>query len=319
MVINICFAPHWIELLAEMRKLMKSADIIILEEPANDFFKSMLDGIISVDEYIQFLSEETFSFKPAFPLYTGQLCLILKSMHMKGKRIFQVEPYLETVEEIYKFIDEQERQGIEAKQIISEIKKSQKFSLVYDHEHITYKLLLEYYNSWSKGFDNAVDALLQYSKAEAKKLILRSKMRAEKIIDILKDIDINKTNIFIESGNIHLYLYYYLHQHFGDHVNSIYLLNVILRKLNKKQNYLIRPNDILTFMHMFNIKDDELERTLAARNIIRLIMINENELIPSKKQPFPKIEEEFLISRFVSSLNYNECKQLYYKFKQQKT
>ncbi len=174
MVINICFAPHWVELLSELRKFIENADIIILEEPPNDFFKSMLDGIISVDEYMQLLSEETFSLKPAFPLYTSQLCFILKSMHMRGKRIFQIEPYLEIVEEIYKFIDEHEQQNVNAEEIISMIKGSQRFNLVYENEHITYKLLLEYYNSWSKGFDDVIDTLLNYSRAEAKRLILRS-------------------------------------------------------------------------------------------------------------------------------------------------
>lgn len=316
MTITICFAPHWVELLNEMKEFIKQSDVIILEEPSNDFFEVMLRGVISIDEYIQLLSEETFSLKPAFPLYTSRLCFILKSMYMRGKMIYQIEPYLEIVEKIYRFIDEHEKQGMEPNQILSEIKKLQEFNIVYNHEHITYKLLLEYYNSWSKGFDEAVNALIKYSKADAQRLKLRSKMRATKIIETLKNIDTEKMNIFIEAGNIHLPLYHYLSEHFGsNNVRSVYLLNSIVKSFNKEIQCLIRPNDALTFMHIFNINDDTLERTLAAKSIIRLIMINENEVLPSKNQPFPKTEEETVIAQLISSLNYEECKNLYYKLR----
>ncbi|MGC8948497.1 MAG: hypothetical protein ACP5GU_02720 [Thermoprotei archaeon] len=299
-----------------MKKFIKQADIIILEEPANNFFESMLKGIISVDEYMQLLSEETFSLQPSFPLYTSQLCIILKSAYMQGKIIFQIEPYLEIVEKIYEFIDKHEAQGMEPSQILSEIRKSQEFGTIYNYEHITYKLLLEYYNSLSRSFDEAVDALLKYSRVEAQRLKLRSKMRAEKIIKTLKDINIEKSNVFIESGNIHLCLYHYLSEYFGDNnVSSIYLLNSVIKNFDKKMQYIIRSNDILTFMHIFNVRDDEIERLLAARSIIRLIMISENEISPSKKQQFPKMEEEIAIAQLISSLNYEQCKSLYYKLK----
>jgi len=97
--ITIGFSPHRVETLPFAEKLMNQHDIIILEEPPNTLFYKVLEEKISLEEYVK--NTEFW-----FPGFTKESLKILRKFYKSGKKIFQIEPYLEKVALIQKELEE---------------------------------------------------------------------------------------------------------------------------------------------------------------------------------------------------------------------
>ena len=97
-LVTVAFSPHRVETLPFAEKLMSQHDIIILEEPSNKLFPNFLKEEISIEEY---LKNTDFW----FPTFIKESLKILRCLYKKGKKIFQVEPYLEKVAFIQKELE----------------------------------------------------------------------------------------------------------------------------------------------------------------------------------------------------------------------
>ena len=75
---------------------MSRHDAIFFEEPPAAGFKKMLAGDLKLDEYMLPLEYE-------FPEFSAKMCDLLKALKTEGKRIFQVEPFLEILMGVHDF------------------------------------------------------------------------------------------------------------------------------------------------------------------------------------------------------------------------
>jgi len=92
----------------------------------------------------------------------------------------------------------------------------------------------------------------------------------------------------------------------------------ILEKPTKKllsAKHALSPSDILTLRLMRIKKPGEKERLLAARSLIYVALLSKNEMLPSKKNPFPHLSEEARIIKFLRNLNYEECRKYFNMFR----
>lgn len=64
---------------------MQRNDALFLEEPPSANFKDMLQGAVSIDDYLMPLDVE-------YPGFSRLMCRRLRELHAMGKVIVQVEP-----------------------------------------------------------------------------------------------------------------------------------------------------------------------------------------------------------------------------------
>jgi len=86
--ITIGLSVHRPEMIPLIADWMRRHDAIFLEEPPADGFESMLAGALAVDVYLWSLDLE-------YPAFSRDMCHLLRKLQAKGKKIFQVEPFLE--------------------------------------------------------------------------------------------------------------------------------------------------------------------------------------------------------------------------------
>ncbi len=235
----------------------------MLEEPKNEIFADVLAGTISVETYVSIIDTQ-------FPVYTAKLIEMLRKF--KGKRILQIEPYLEEVEKLREFKGGDER--------VREMER--KVNLAY----------LDYVESFMRGdFDEIVQKVIGFAKVDAERFVMRDKMRAEAL-------DFDAT---VEAGVIHTKLAELLD------AEVVSIPELIAEKLGVK--YIENPGNTLTksYIHGFDC-DEEL---LAARSLIYISLVEKKEILPSSEQPYPHFVNEQKIVRFVNKLDYNKCKKAF--------
>jgi len=296
-LITIGFSPHRIETLPFAEKLMKEHDYIVLEEPYNEMFFSFLKDKISLDEYL-----ENNDFW--FPNFIKKASLILKRLYQEGKKIFQIEPYLEKVILIQKKLAENED--------LEELLKDQEIRKIYEVEHEAIGRLLEYYEtSLGENFSKIVEAVKTFSKADAERFRLRDKLRATAILKILPE----RGKVYIEAGTIHIYFKKLLHLYLGKNweIRHKFLLEDYLKPLTGKA-WVFPPGEILTLRYILKRKEkEEVENLLAARSLIYIKIIPKEELFPSEEEPFPHVKRELKAIEMVNKLSFEDCEKLYKK------
>ncbi len=92
-MITIGSSSHHAEVLPYARQQRQQHQMIVLEESPVPEFAVMLSGKISVDEYLMPLDSGS-------PEFERLMCGLLREMHMEGRQIVQVGPYLETLLQI---------------------------------------------------------------------------------------------------------------------------------------------------------------------------------------------------------------------------
>lgn len=279
----VAFSSHRIEALEFMQKEMEKHEAIVLEEPANPKFNAMLEGKLDIDKYI----DEVY---PPFPEFSRRLYRLLIKFNKKGKKILQIEPYLETLEKIYKKIDKEKPDA-------EELSNDPELGIVYRKESEVFQSLLKFYES-SRNFDDAVKATVEFAKKDASRIKLRDKMRASEIKKL------NFSSIYVEAGYIHFPLANYLR------AKRLFLLEKPTKKL-MKMRHALSPSDILTLRMMHIDKPGEKEKLLAARSLIYVSLITKKEMVPTAISKFPHLEEEARVIKFVNSLDYDECKKYF--------
>ncbi len=261
---KVVFTSHRIENLPFLRKEFENADIIILEEPKNDLLQKVLQDEISVDSYLRFIDTP-------FPLYTKKLIEMLKEM--KNKRILQIEPYLEEVEKL--------REKNEGDERVRETEK--KVNLAY----------LDYVEAFMrKNFDEIVEKVIDFAKADAERFVIRDKMRADAI-----DLD-----AVIEAGVMHTKLAEFLN------AETVSIPELIAEKLGVR--YLEPPGNTLTKSFIYGFDCDR--ELLAARSLIYVTLTKKEELSPNDVE-FPHFIYEQKLIRFVNKLDYEKCEKLFFK------
>ncbi len=296
--ITIGFTSHRIETLKYARRLMEEHDIIILEEAPNIDFIKMLKRKNSIKQYIenQYLD---------FPEFSRRFYSILRSLYKKGKQIFQIEPYMERLIQIYDMFSCGKKP--------SDVLEMPELSDVYRAEKNATAALLHFYeSSIGNSFSTLIESVKSFAKADAERFRLRDEMRAYTIANI-----ISENRIYIEAGGIHLYFENILRQKLGKtfQINSRFLLEPFIRELTGKTEF-FPPGDLLTMHYIFkNNKNEAFENLQAARSLIYIKLIEKEEMLPNRINKAPHIKDEININKLVSNLTLEQCENIYMKIR----
>jgi hypothetical protein len=301
MVCTIGFTSHRIESLCFAKKLMENYDVIIIEEAPTPGFVDMLEKKISINEYIREGNME-------FPEFSRRFYEVLRILHQKGKKILQVEPYMERLMQIYEIFS--------VGKVPSDVIRIPGMREVYKAERIATKALLNFYESSLKApFLKVVESVKRFARVDAKRFRLRDRMRARAIAKVLPD----DKNVYVEAGAIHIYLVKVLKQILGRRyrIKSEFLLESAVKKLTGKKQVLV-PGDLLTIHYILQKKADEEYETLqAARSLIYIKLLKKDEMIPSRAGQTPHVEDEIKVNELVSKLTIAQCEGMYWKMRAQ--
>lgn len=293
MDVLILFTSHRVEMLPHFEEEAKKRDVIIIEEPRDEYFQRMLEESVKVEEYVHNLNT-------SFPVYSKHQCEILRRLHGMGKKIYQSEPYLEALEVIHKAIEKGEFERLPRGGVIAEVQNI---------ERTVNEAWLDYQEAFiKKDFDALVDATVRFTKADAERFKIRDRMRAEEVAKIIEE---SNGSVLIEAGQIHILLPKYLEE-LGFKVSTLNLPEVIAKMLGIE--LYPNPGNELTKKFMLEEDvDDDTARVMAARGIMYISLIPKEEMLPSEDNPYPHLIEENKVAKAVSKLSYEGCRKLFYK------
>jgi hypothetical protein len=293
--ITIGLSVHRPEMLPIIAEWMRRHDTILLEEPPAEDFESMLEGQITVNDYIQQIDVE-------YPAFSRQMYLLLRKLKAEGKKILQVEPYLEALVGIHELFAEGHRP--------QELPKNSLQYPVYLAERNATGALLAYYQTAVNGtFENTVDAVKTFARQDAARFRLRDSLRAQAIELLAKA----HSSVYIEAGAIHYPLWRLLRNQLPPQVQvkSLFLAESALKKIGEK-GHLYGPGDQLTLRYIFhpNLVDTSQEKILAARSIIYSKIV-EKEEFTDDVGTFPHLRDELACIRTTKRLSLEDCRRLF--------
>ena len=293
----IAFSPHRVETLPFALKFMKKCDVIALEEPPNPVFEKVLKREAPIETYIE---EGNFW----FPEFSKRLMKELQRLYEEGKRVYQVEPYYQEVRKIQGALEE----GVAPESL----KEDPLTAMVYQTESKAFEKLLKYYElTFSSNFDEILDAVMEFAKADAERFLLRDRLRAVAIVNLLSQ----GKRFYIETGTIHIYFKKLLEVRLKGTcaIKHGFLLEEVVKRFAKKP-WIFPPGETLTLRYIFKRKPNlREEKLLAARSLIYIKVIPKQELIPSDNDPYPHLSREVDAIKKVNLLDLKDCAELYYR------
>jgi hypothetical protein len=301
-LITIGFSTHRPETLPFAAKLMQQHEAILLEEPAIPEFETMLNGKMSVDDY---LLETDFEFYE----FSKQSCKLFQKLNQDGKHLYQTDPFITQLNEIHMFFGDGGKPG--------DIDPISEKGLVYAAERSYSARLLAYYESClTASFDDVVELVKQFAREDAARGRLRDRMRIEAILSLIPSFN----TIYIEAGNLHANLFSQLvtMQPSGYRTQRIYLMAPIVRKISGRRQTL-GPGDKITLCYTYR-PDYTSPRAdlLAARSLIHSKIKIKEETVSTTDEYF-HTRDEINTTEMVERLGYADCKSLYAQVKNAST
>jgi len=288
-------SEHRPELVPFFAAEMACSDVIFLEEPGTPGFRQMLNGSLSIDDYLQQVDVE-------FPVFSRSMCGLLQDLHRQGKEIVQVEPFLEFLQGIHDFFADGNRPG--------DIRKNTAQSAVYDAERNATTALIGYYRAASGGsFEQTLDAVRRFARSDAARFRLRDGMRAR----VLAALVPSSGSVYIEAGSIHYLMWRQLRRLLTcpEYLRVVFWDDMALREAGKK-GHLYGPGDLLTLLYIFHpgFSNPERETLLAARSIVHAKVSAKEESERGDVSLQPIVDERHLIET-IGELSMNDCRQLF--------
>ena len=293
--ITIGFSIHRSEVIDITADLMHHHDVIFLEEPPANGLQEMLQGALSIKDYLLHTEIE-------YPEFSRRMCLLLRDLYQKGKKIIQVEPFLENLLAIHDFFAQGHRPN--------ELQAESVHHQVYQAERDATKALLDYYQIvMNSSFKAAIQAIIRFARFDAARFRLRDSLRAQALT-----AELNKgSSAFIEAGAIHLALYHLLKKELPKpaQLKPVFLARKALKILGVK-GHLFSPGDQLTLTYIFYPKTHgtTTEELLAARSLIYSKLI-EKEEVTANLETFPHVCNELACIRTVKLLTLEDCDRLF--------
>lgn len=272
---------------------MRESDTIILEEPHTAGFIEMLRGEVAAEAYL-------LQVDASFPLFSKRLCLELQKLFVQGKRIVQVEPYLDCLVQIHEFFAD----GKTPEYVLS----LDGLRDVYLAEKEATRALITFYTlSMKEDFRAVLDSVKVFAQRDAHRIRMRDFMRARAIAKLAATGE----RLFVEAGYIHYGLYHFLTKQIGQQlrVQPVFLLQPVVDGLKAKRRN-IGPGDVLTLLYVLHnaIPADRAD-LLAARSLIAVQLVAKEELQPDNS--FPHCADDAMVNALVSCLDYERCHLLY--------
>jgi hypothetical protein len=297
-MITIGFSSHRAEIIPFARPVMEQHQIIVLEEPPHPKFADMLKGGLSITDYLMEIDT-------GFPEFERLMCKEVRWLHQKGKKLLQVEPYLERLLDIHEYF----AGGMKPVEVLN----MAHLKTVYLVEKAATGALINYYAcSIGKDFKQVVGSVKAFANADAQRSKLRSILRG----DAIGNMDTTK-KIFVETGYIHYPLYRCLLNDFkgNQNIRIVYIMQPVFKKLRCKRRNM-GPGDILTLYYALNIPiKEDFANVLAARSLIYTQLIQTEEMLPDHSNMTPHSLDEALVNRLVDRLEFEDCRRIYSKIR----
>ena len=293
-MITIGFSSHHAETLSAARQLMEQHQLIVLEDAPSPSFSGMLEGRVSVDEYMMEIDS-------GFPRFERLMCAMLRELCDNGRQIVQVEPYLETLLRIHDLLAD----GMTPEAVAND----PALGGVYHAEKLATAALVDYYAcSLKSPFDQVVGAVKAFAKADADRLRLRAILRSQAIASLVS----NGIDTYVEAGYIHYLLYLHLRQKLGGtmRIRVAFLLAPVVRKLGGVRRNM-GPGDILTLHYLLHGSVPKaMGDLLAARSLVYIKLLEKEELLPGAFEA-PHSEDMVKVNRIVDGLTMEQCRKLF--------
>ncbi|BHH86002.1 hypothetical protein LA52FAK_42910 [Desulforhopalus sp. 52FAK] len=273
---------------------MHGHDVIILEEPVHDDFIELLDGNIEIEDHLLGLDTD-------YPEFTLGQYQLLQEFSKVGKKIFQVEPYLQHLLHIQYFLA--------GDHTPEEIPPNTIAHAVYCSERDTTGLLINYYKEvQGDDFKKILSSMNSFAKADAARFVLRDSLRVKGILNVLD----GRKDTYIEAGSIHLLLYRLLAERLPNewqlHLHSI---DREVLKILKKKGSFFSPGDKLTLQYIYgrDVSQKKWEMFCAQSLIYSKIIKKEESL--AGDQNFPHALNELESIAAVQQLSTTTCETLF--------
>lgn len=301
--ITLGLSVHRPEMVPLMAERMRQHEAIFLEEPPSAGFEQMLDGKLTVDDYLRQIDTEYHSF-------SRDMCYLMRELRMQGKKIHQVEPFLEVLMDIHLFFAE----GHGPK----ELRKDSIQYPVYLVERNATKALLAYYQTAMNGsFDETIEAVKEFARMDAARFRLRDSLRAQEISSIAKEF----SGVYVEAGLMHypLWRLLRLQRKHEVRVRLEFIADDAMGAMGV-HNRLYGPGDRLTLLYLFqpDVRETAMHRVLAARSII-FSKIVEKEEITDGLDTFPRLQDELACMRIAMQLDQKDCRHLFPQVRRSKS
>lgn len=292
--ITLCHSTHRPETLALTARIMLDHEVIILEEPHHPDFHKALCGNIALEDHLLELDTD-------YPTFTLGQYRVLQQLFKAGKKILQIEPYLDRLLWIHCFFADDHRP--------EELINSSPAHEVYCAEHEATKNLIEYYRDVRGGdFFKILAAMNAFAIVDARRFVLRDSLRAKRILEVL----VSGKDTYIEAGSIHLLLTKLLAK--GLAKEWCFQVNDIDRqtmKMLQLHGNIFSPGDELTLDYIFGRNVSRKKWQLScARALIYSKIITTDEISGADGE-FPHTRNEVDAIAAVNRLSLDECRALF--------
>lgn len=298
--ITICYSTHRPETLELTARIMAEHDVLILEEPPHADFAAVLSGKVE-------LAEHLLELELGYPEFTAGQYRLLQQFSRAGKKILQVEPYLEHLLAIQYFLADDHSPG--------EIKTDTVDYSVYCAERDATGLLIDYYNQ-ARGddFEKILATMNVFAKADAARFVLRDTLRAKGIAEVLE----KGKDTYIEAGSIHLLLYRLLAGNLSSkewHL-AIHSVDREAVKLLRRRGNIFSPGDNLTLNYIWGRNVSKKKWQLqCAQSLIYSKIVEKEEILSDGGAKFPHTSNELESIAAVKRLSTDTCRTLYYQLR----
>ena len=294
-IITLGLSIHRPEIIPFMAREMKRHDAIFLEEPSAANFGQMLRGSISIDDYLMPLDNE-------YPEFSRDMCYLLRKLHRGGKKIYQVEPFIEALVSIHEFFADGHTPG--------DLIRDSLLYPVYLAERDATGALLAYYQASSNGsFDRTIESVIRFARMDAKRFRLRDSLRAQALAPLVQKY----RSSYIEAGQIHYSLRLLLHKQISEaaKIRTMFLADDALKKM-EKPGHLYGPGDRLTLLYIFHpdMTEAAMEKLLAARSIVYSKILRKEE-IAADIDHLPHLKDELACIQTANLLSLDDCRKLF--------
>ena len=273
---------------------MQDHDVIILEEPQHSDFHQALGGDITLADYLLELDTD-------YPTFTLGQYRVLQQLVKAGKKILQIEPYLDQLLWIHSFFADDHRP--------EELLLGSPAHAVYCTEHEATKNLIQYYRDVrGDDFAKILATMNSFAKVDARRFILRDSLRAKRILEVL----VSGQDIYIEAGSIHLLLKSLIAKGLAKewHLRGEDLDGEIIKMLHL-QGSILSPGDELTLDYIFGRPVSRKKWQLdCARALIYSKIIPTDEIADAAGE-FPHTRSESAAIAAVKRLSLDECRALF--------
>lgn len=299
--ITILYANHWPEVVPLFAERVAPGDALVTEDAPSPEFAAMLAGDLPLDDYLMLTDIE-------FREFGRRMCRLWQRLHQAGAAVVQVEPFIETLLEIHTFL----AAGGSPDQIEMESTRGR----VYQAEREATGALLDFYQaSTTADFAAVVDATLRFARCDARRFVLRDRMRAGAIAALLPEY----SRLRVEAGQIHLALARFLRRMVPAQVvvQPVFLMRAIAARLGRR-GHLYPPGDLLTLLYIFHPEapDSPRHRLLAARALIYAKVAAKDEMVQDPG-PYSRTLDDLRTIGLVNRLSYQGCHELFGKIRRQ--